>query len=153
MGTYYIPNNNLKGENRILLIFSTKALIYTAALGLVGFAFYKLFTAIGQGLLGWIFLGAFGLLGFGIGTFKFPSNGNSKMSRYWGGEQVDEIAIKYYSFKKNKKIYSYAIPRENPTYEKASTQVLDLFNLQGKTETEGSVVDNMVNKNDTKEER
>jgi len=153
MGTYYIPNNQLKGENRILIIFSTKALIYTAAMGLIGYVFYLLFSAIQQETLGWIFLGAFGLLGFGIGTFKFPANGNSKMSRYFGGEQIDEIAIKYYSFNKNKKIYSYAIPRENPTYEKATTQVLDLFNLQGKNETNGSVVDSMINQNNTKEEK
>ena len=63
MGTYYIPSNNLKGENRILIVFSTKALIYTAAFGLIGFIFYKLFASIGQEGLGWIFLGAFGLLG------------------------------------------------------------------------------------------
>ena len=34
MGTYYIPRN-LKGESRILLIFSVKGLIYTAGFGMV----------------------------------------------------------------------------------------------------------------------
>ncbi len=30
MGSYYIPSNKLKGESRILLIFTAKSLIYTA---------------------------------------------------------------------------------------------------------------------------
>ena len=51
MGTYYIPSNKLKGENRILIIFSTKALIYTAALGLIGYIFYKILSGVGYATL------------------------------------------------------------------------------------------------------
>ena len=32
MGTYYLPRN-VKGENRILFIFTTKSLIWTVAAG------------------------------------------------------------------------------------------------------------------------
>ena len=44
MGSYYIPSNNLKGESRILYIFSTKALIWTGAVGAVGLLFYFIFN-------------------------------------------------------------------------------------------------------------
>ena len=92
-------------------------------------------------------MGFFALVGFAIGTFKFPDIGTTKMAKYWGGEQIDEIALRYLSFKKHKKIYSYAVPREEPNYLAPTSQLLDLFNLQGKSETNGSLVDNIVNKN------
>ena len=44
MGTYNIPRN-VKGEGRILFIFSTKSLIYTGIGGLIGIPFYFLFAA------------------------------------------------------------------------------------------------------------
>ena len=37
-GPYYLPRN-VKGEGRILFIFSTKALIYTAVGATIGFVF------------------------------------------------------------------------------------------------------------------
>ena len=40
MGSYAIPNNKLKGEGRILLIFTTKSLIYTAIGALLGTPIY-----------------------------------------------------------------------------------------------------------------
>lgn len=41
MGSYYIPSNKLKGETRILVIFTVKSLIFTAIgviIGLIPFA-------------------------------------------------------------------------------------------------------------------
>lgn len=45
MGTYNLPRN-VKGEGRILYIFSTKALIYTAIGIGIGALFYFLFSLI-----------------------------------------------------------------------------------------------------------
>ena len=45
MGTYNIPRN-VKGEGRILFIFSTKALIYTSVGGLLGLPFYFIFSSL-----------------------------------------------------------------------------------------------------------
>lgn len=58
MGTYYIPRN-YKGESRILYIFTTKALILTAAFGLVGLVFYLIFASLGFGIIGIIIAGIF----------------------------------------------------------------------------------------------
>ena len=43
MGTYYIPRN-VKGETRILYIFTIKALITTIAGAIIGLLFYFIFS-------------------------------------------------------------------------------------------------------------
>ena len=80
MGSYYIPSNNLKGESRILYIFTAKSLIFTAVGGFIGFIFYFIFGMIlGIPLLGYIAIGIFALIGYGIATIKMPAGGNSKL--------------------------------------------------------------------------
>ena len=44
MGSYYIPSNNLKGESRILYIFTAKSLIFTAVGAALGLVFYFIFN-------------------------------------------------------------------------------------------------------------
>ena len=45
MGTYNLPRN-VKGEGRILFIFSAKALICTAIGGAIGLVFYLIFSLL-----------------------------------------------------------------------------------------------------------
>ena len=45
MGTYNIPRN-VKGEGRILFIFSTKSLIYSVIGAVAGLLFYFLFSML-----------------------------------------------------------------------------------------------------------
>ena len=42
MGTYNLPRN-VKGEGRILFIFTGKSMIYTAIAGALGLIFYFIF--------------------------------------------------------------------------------------------------------------
>ena len=70
MGTYNIPRN-VKGEGRILFIFSTKSLIYTAITGVFGLPFYFLFSALKMTIIGIIIVAFFFFFFFLIGTFKF----------------------------------------------------------------------------------
>lgn len=51
MGTYNVPRN-VKGEGRILFIFSTKSIIYTAVAGAIGLIFYLILVQ-----LVWLWLG------------------------------------------------------------------------------------------------
>lgn len=105
MGTYMIPRNT-KGEGRILFIFSTKALIYTVVGAGVGFPFYYIFKLINMNTIGIGIMVAIALLGFAIGTFKMPKAEGLKITRYVGGENIDEIILRYIKFKKKKnKIY------------------------------------------------
>ena len=80
MNTYNLPRN-VKGEGRILFIFSTKALIYTAIGAGVGIIFYIIFTLLGVGYSGLVIMGIFGLIGFIIGTFKIPNSNVFELTR------------------------------------------------------------------------
>ena len=105
MGTYMIPRNT-KGEGRILFIFSTKALIYTVVGGLIGMPFYYLFKFIKLGIVGIVIVGILALTGFCIGTFKIPNSDGFKVTRLVGGENIDDVILRYIKFKRKKnKIY------------------------------------------------
>ena len=105
MGTYMIPRNT-KGEGRILFIFSTKALIYTVVAGLIGMPFYYIFKFMGMSIVGIIMVAVLSLIGFGIGTFKIPNSEGFKVTRLVGGENIDDVILRYIKFKRKKnKIY------------------------------------------------
>ena len=105
MGTYNIPRNT-KGEGRILFIFSTKALIYSGIGAAIGFPIYLVMSALGKGIIGLIVVGVFGLIGFSIGTFKFPSIGKLASPESVGGEKIDDVIRRYFQFKLRKnKLY------------------------------------------------
>lgn len=107
MGTHMIPRDT-KGEGRILFIFSTKALIYTVIGGAMGLpAFWILgmfkFKTINPGIIVMVF---FALIGFLIGTVKVPNSESFKVCRLVGGENIDDIILRYIKFKRQKnKIY------------------------------------------------
>lgn len=116
MKSYYIPRN-YKGEGRILYIFSTKAIIYTAVGVGIGLIFYFLFNLIGLTMVGIIIAGLFGLVGFCIATFKVPDMKNLELTKKTGGEKIDDVIKRWILFKKNNnKIYVYM--NENITEDK-----------------------------------
>lgn len=104
MGTYNIPRN-VKGEGRILFIFSTKALIYTGIGALAGGLFYIIFNLINLTFVGIIFVLLFAVIGFIIGTFKLPSLSRFEITREAGGENIDEVIKRLVQFKMNKSKY------------------------------------------------
>ncbi len=116
MGTYNLPRN-VKGEGRILFIFSTKALIYAAIGAGVGLIFYLIFSILKMKLIGLIIVLALGLLGFIIGTFKIPDGNAFEITKKAGGENIDEVIKRAIKFKMQKnKIYVYKY--ETKTEEK-----------------------------------
>lgn len=107
MKSYYIPRN-YKGEGRILYIFSTKAIIYTAVGVGIGLIFYFILNLLGLTTLGIIIAVIFGSIGFGIGTFKVPEMKNFEITKKTGGENIDDVIKRWFMFKKKKnKIYVY----------------------------------------------
>lgn len=113
MGTYYIPRN-VKGEGRILFIFTGKSLMYTAIGAGIGFPIYFIIANILQiqywGLLA---IGLCGLIGFVIGTLKIPKLSILKNANDIAGENIDEIIKRYIMFKKqNNRIYINKIGEE-----------------------------------------
>jgi len=105
---YQIPRN-VKGEGRILFIFSTKALITTGIGAAVGLIFWWIFGAVGLGVIGAIILGIFALLGFAIGTLKVPNTTAFEITRKTAGENIDDVILRWLKFKmkSKKKIYVY----------------------------------------------
>lgn len=100
MGTYNIPRN-VKGEGRILYIFSTKALMYTFAGAMIGGIFYFIFNAINLTFIGLFFILLFGVVGFVIGTFKVPRIRFIEGLKEVSGENIDDVIKRYIKFKRN----------------------------------------------------
>lgn len=106
MSTHYIPKD-LKGETRILVIFSVKSLITTAIFASIGFVFFLIFSAMGMKLLGGIILALMALLGYGVGTIKIPKINGLKFTKNIEGDSMDEVFVRYVKFRANRKIYTY----------------------------------------------
>lgn len=111
MGTYYIPRN-VKGETRILYIFTTKALITTAISALIGVIIYFILSMIGLKTIGIVCIAVLSIIGYGIGTIKIPTLSGVPFTKKIGGEDLGEIIIRYIKFLKNKKIYTYVDTKE-----------------------------------------
>lgn len=113
MGTYLIPRD-LKGEGRILTVFSYKALLYTVIGFVIGFVFYYILKLIGLSTVGIILMVILALIGFGIGTFKMPNTKSFEITKKTGGEKIDDILIRLIKFKmKKNRIYVYKNEEEN----------------------------------------
>lgn len=107
MGTYNLPRN-VKGEGRILFIFSTKALIYTLIGAVVGLPFYLIFKSLDMILIGLLMVVFFGLIGFIVATFKVPNSNAFQFTKSAGGENIDEVIKRYIKFRMAKnKVYVY----------------------------------------------
>ena len=107
MGTYNLPRS-VKGEGRILFIFSTKSLITTCIGGAVGLVFYFIFRILNLTMVGIVITLIFALIGYSIGMFKVPDTNGFEITRKTGGENIDDIIMRYIKFKKNnKKLYVY----------------------------------------------
>lgn len=112
MGTYNLPRN-VKGEGRILFIFSAKSLITTLIGGIIGLPFYFIFRIIGFTMIGLTITLIFAIIGYVIGMFKIPDNNGLEITRKTGGENVDDVIKRYLVFKKNKKKFYVYTKEEN----------------------------------------
>lgn len=107
MGTYNVPRN-VKGEGRILFIFSSKALIYSVIGAVVGLPVYLIFSILQMKFIGLIGILIFALIGFCIGTFKMPDTNAFEITKKTGGENIDDVIKRAIKFKMQKnKIYIY----------------------------------------------
>ena len=115
MQTYEIPRD-YRGEGRILYIFSTKGLIYTAVGVAFGLIFYFIFKLVKLTIVGIVIALIFGLIGFCIGTFKMPDSKKFSLTEKTGGEKIDDVIMRYIRFKQ-KKNRIYVSIKEEPKDE------------------------------------
>ena len=106
MATHYIPRD-VKGEGRLLYIFSTKSLITTAIGGTIGFILFYIFSLLGVKVVGIILLAVFAVLGFAAGTVKIPVITGINFTKNIAGDSIDDIVVRYIKFRINRKIYTY----------------------------------------------
>lgn len=53
-------------------------------------------------MIGYIMIGLLALVGFICGTFKVPDSGAFKVTRLVGGENIDDVILRYIKFKQKK---------------------------------------------------
>lgn len=107
MQTYEIPRN-YRGEGRILYIFSTKGLIYTAVGAAVGLIFFFIFKLLGLTVVGIVIMALLAFVGFCIGSLKVPEIKSLEITQKTSGQNIDDVIMRYIKFKKNgNKIYVY----------------------------------------------
>jgi len=117
MGTHLIPRD-LKGEGRILSIFSYKALIYTVVGAIIGLVFKFILDLIKIPMLGIIMICIFALVGFCLGTLKMPNTKSFEITKKTGGEKIDEILTRLVKFKmKKNRIYIYERKEEENKWQ------------------------------------
>ena len=113
MGTYNLPRN-VKGEGRILFIFTGKSMIYTAIATTIGFIFSFVFSLLGLQIVGLAIMIGFALIGFIIGSLKMPNISKFEFTQKTGGENIDDVIKRAIKFKtKGKKIYVYKEDKGN----------------------------------------
>ena len=112
-GSYYVPRS-VKGESRILYIFTIKSFAATLAFGLVGVLFYFLLkTFIPISIWGAIIIIAiFAAIGYALSAITIPDVPMMGPLRKAGGENIGAMLIRALSFKRKKKIYLYNYKRE-----------------------------------------
>ncbi len=107
MGTYEIPRN-VKGEGRILFIFTTKSLIYTGISGAVGLLFFFILKTIGLTIAGIVVALIFAALGWAVATLKVPEIPSLRFTTQTAGQNIDDVLKRAIKFKsKKRKIYVY----------------------------------------------
>ncbi len=108
MGRTYTVPRSVKGESRLLYIFSIRSFVSTVVFGFVGFLIGSLLSLVGaSGLIKVIMTAVFGIIGYGMATLVIPDTPIVGNLRKAGGEQVGEILLRIITFKRRKKIYIY----------------------------------------------
>jgi hypothetical protein len=106
MGTHLIPRD-VKGEARVLIIFTQKGFFYTLiGIGIGGMIATPLFS-LGASVVAWGILALFAGIGFVAGQVKIPDSNAFDILKKTGGEHVDEVVMKAIKFRRNRKIYTY----------------------------------------------
>ena len=118
MRTYNVPRD-VKGEGRILYVFSTKALIYTFVGVVIGFFFYLILSVFDMDFVAYVIIAILGLIGFCIGTFKVPESNAFSLTKNAGGEKIDDVILRMIRFKmKKNRIYVYSLAKKENTEDK-----------------------------------
>lgn len=113
MGRSYSVPRSVKGESRILNVFTVRSFATTVIVGLIGagiwfFGGNYFNISLTTGL---IITAIFGGIGFALGTLTIPDIPAVGPLRKAGGEKVLDILLRFVFFRRKKKIYMYNLKR------------------------------------------
>ena len=113
-GSYYVPRS-VRGESRILYIFTIKSFAVTLAFGLVGVLFYFILSSfIAMSIWTAIIMTAiFAVVGYALSAITIPDAPIMGPLRKAGGENIGAMIIRAMSFRGKRKIYLYNYKRES----------------------------------------
>ncbi len=111
MGTYNVPRN-LRGETRILVIFTIKSLATTAIGLMLGVVFFFIFSLMNLKSIGICVMLVFAAIGFVVGRFNIPTIPQIPVTKKIGGVPIGQIILRYINFKRNRKLYVYTKEEE-----------------------------------------
>lgn len=110
--SYYVPRS-VKGETRLLYIFTIKSFITTAIFALIGAGFAYIGSLLGiKGYIPAIITTAiFGVIGYICGAVNIPDVPAMGKLRKAGGENIIDMLFRLLTFRNKKKIYIYNLKR------------------------------------------
>lgn len=112
MGKSYFVPRSVKGESRILYVFTIKSFISTLGFGAVGFVLWNLLKVFGIGdIAGIIITILFGGLGYVFGAVTIPDIPAMGVFRKAGGENISNIVLRFITFRHRKKVFIYNLDR------------------------------------------
>lgn len=115
MGSSYPVPRSVKGESRILYIFTIKSFIATLSFGLIGAGIWFLLSSFGipvSLVVGLVIVGLLGGIGYALATVVIPDVPFMGALRKAGGENIGAMIWRLITFKKRKRIYLYGYKRE-----------------------------------------
>ena len=115
MGNSYFVPRSVRGESRILYIFTVKSFIVTLIFGLVGAGIWYLLTSFNVDVAlipGLIIVGICGGIGYALATVTIPDVPMMGPLRKAGGENIGAMVMRLITFRKRKRIYLYNYKRE-----------------------------------------
>ena len=128
MGTHLIPRANVKGQDRLFIIFSFQGLIGTLIGLAIGMPFFWLINGVmGQTFIGIVIAGFFALIGFVIGQVQVPDNGGNPLFKKVGGLYIRDVIISYFRFRANKKKYVIQTSEDDVFEKHEETQLEKLI--------------------------
>ena len=77
-----------------------------------------LFTLLALKNVGIIIMAIMAVIGYIVGAVKIPTIVSIPVTKKIGGEPISEIIIRYFKFRKKRKIYTYCQSKKNTKEEK-----------------------------------
>ncbi len=116
MGTHLIPRSDVKGQDRLFIFFSVPGLIGTVIAMIPALPIFLIFEHMNKVLVGFVFLAAFGFVGFIIGQGKIPDGASFSLSKKVGGLYIRDVIKDWINFKNNKKKFVLEV-EENQKFD------------------------------------